>query len=642
MTKADGAALFKKAMEAGSRRDYESAAQILTQILSESDEFPQALLYLGRSLHSLGEFGKAIGAFRLYLRSGDEVAAGWFFLGRSYLSVQRPLDASRCLRKALELGVDGAETWALLGLAALRLRKSKAAVESLERAVVLAPDDARIFRGYLNALFVHAVRTLTRGDADMARQQLSFVIANGLDGVPQRLWRSRAYRELHRIPEALADCRSALAENPQDPGLLTLEAMLLLADGRPEDAAAASARLAALWPEMANVAWTEDSLERYRAAALLKDGDFAGALRSAVSILKRTGPDAGIRALAAEACRGLGRFDRAVEHFSRALELDPGKPELYFGRALCWWKLSEFSQSLADFNKARKAGADPDAVEYWSVLCRCRLQQDGPEILASLQRMLKLRPADPELMFALGEALYRSERPDLAGGWFDKTFRADPDQEMAALYRISCGESLNDPEGTLAAYSDYLARWPDNSSIRRDYVHTLMSRQRYGEAAAAIEDGAPYEGPQASDHAALAACYRNLRRFHEAAVLYRSLLRASPRSEEYLLGLALCLEKSGAYATALSLLEKGAPFVGKPGPWSALGILHARKGRAEKALEMFRKASELDPQDPRPLRNMARIYQKSGLSDLAKRYKEGAETLERGIKGKASLAKPRR
>ena len=641
MTKAEGAELLQKALEAGSRRDYEAAAEILIRIVSETDEFPQALLYLGRSLHAIGDYGKAIGAFRLYLRAGTRPGEGWFFLGRTYLAVSRPLEAARCLRKALELGQDGPETWALMGLAALRLRKSKASVEALERAVSAAPGNPRIFRGYLNALFVHSVRTLNHGDADMARQMLSFVIVNGLDGVPQRLWRSRAYRELRRIPEALADCRVALSENPKDPSLLTLESLLLLANGNPEDAAAAEARLGSLWPDMAGVAWTEDSLERYRAVALLREEDLSGALRAAVGILRRGGPDAGMRALAAEACRGLGRFDRATEHLSRALELDRDNPDLLFDRAVCRWRLADYREALADFKRARKAGAQADAVEYWSVLCRCRLGQGGPEVLESLQRMLRLRPADPELMFALGQALYQDERPDLAQGWFDRTFEADPGQETAALYRISCRESLDDPEGAFAAYSDYLASWPDNASIRREYVGSLMAARRFDEAASAIEAGIPYESSGASDHAALAACYRNTKRFREAGALYRSLLRSSPDSEEYLLGLALCLERSGAYPAAVELLEKGAAYVGKSGPWSALGILHARKGRAEPALAAFRKAAELDSKDPKPLRNMARIYERTGLADFARKYKSRAEELEGGTKPKGSLAKPR-
>jgi cytochrome c-type biogenesis protein CcmH/NrfG len=145
MARNDSGALLREALEAGGARDYARAAELLTRIVSETDEYPEALLYLGRSLHALGDFEKAIGAFRLYLGTEKDPAPGWFFLGRSYLAIRRPQEAARSLRKALELGADGAEPWAFLGLAALRLRKSKAAVEALEKAVSLAPDNSRIF-----------------------------------------------------------------------------------------------------------------------------------------------------------------------------------------------------------------------------------------------------------------------------------------------------------------------------------------------------------------------------------------------------------------------------------------------------------------------------------------------------------------
>ena len=51
---------------------------------------PEAFLYLGRARYALGEHGRAIEAFRRFLRGGGDAAAGLFFLGRSYLACGRP------------------------------------------------------------------------------------------------------------------------------------------------------------------------------------------------------------------------------------------------------------------------------------------------------------------------------------------------------------------------------------------------------------------------------------------------------------------------------------------------------------------------------------------------------------------------
>ena len=197
--------LLEAAIQAGGARDYRRAAELLTLLLARTDACPEAFLYLGRARYALGEHGRAIEAFRRYLRDGGDVPAGLFFLGRSYLACGRPAAAARYLRKSAEADPGKAPTWAFLGASLLKLRRTKASVSCLERAIALAPQDQKIYRGYLNALYARGVRLLSRGEADMARQVLGFAIANGLDGAAIRLWRAKALRETGRIPEAIAD-----------------------------------------------------------------------------------------------------------------------------------------------------------------------------------------------------------------------------------------------------------------------------------------------------------------------------------------------------------------------------------------------------------------------------------------------------
>ena len=52
--------IYNSAIEAGQNRDYHSAVKLLTHVVSQTDGFPQALLYLGRSYHALGQFDKAV------------------------------------------------------------------------------------------------------------------------------------------------------------------------------------------------------------------------------------------------------------------------------------------------------------------------------------------------------------------------------------------------------------------------------------------------------------------------------------------------------------------------------------------------------------------------------------------------------
>ena len=64
----DYSALFEEALEAGRKRDYARAVELLTRIVGSTDRFPQALLYLGRAYHALGEYSRAAQALNFYVR----------------------------------------------------------------------------------------------------------------------------------------------------------------------------------------------------------------------------------------------------------------------------------------------------------------------------------------------------------------------------------------------------------------------------------------------------------------------------------------------------------------------------------------------------------------------------------------------
>ncbi|MGO8692422.1 MAG: tetratricopeptide repeat protein [Rectinemataceae bacterium] len=617
--------LFERALKAGEERDYKKAAELLTSVLSQTDSMPEALLYLGRARYVLGERGRAIDAFRLYLKSGGERDAGYFFLGRAYLAYGRLGAAAACLKKSTEAGPQRAATWALLGAALLKLHRTKSAVDCMERAVTLAPADDRIRHGYLNVLFTRALRLLVRGNADMARQMLSYAIANGLDATATRLWRARAFRALGRLNEALADCEAALRHSPNDASIRWVHAGILLAAGRQAEAVAEFETIRADNPDLPSLPQDDRSLARLRASVAFRDGRWKEAASQSLALLRGEPKDAALRALAAESLRALGEIARSRDHWLRAVEADPKSPELRLGLALALWDLGEYKDALSAVERARRLGAEPGEADYYSALCRARLGEDSETLLPRLQALLHSRTeggegADPRLMFALGEALYRSGRPDLASGWFEKVLSLVPEHELSLLYRISVAESLGETATLPDAYGAYLERYPDNAKLRREFVNILVSSKNWQKAAAMIEAGIPYAEPGERGRRLLAHCYRNAGRYREAAVVYRDLLRREPSSGDLLVGLAYCLDKDGKSDFALSLLEK-APAEAKSAmePWILLGALYARSEKAEAAVDALRRATEIAPENPRAWRNLGLLYRRQGLVEFADR-----------------------
>ncbi len=617
--------LLDAAIAAGAERDYRKATELLTLLLARTDSMPEALLYLGRARYALGEQGRAIEAFRGYLRGGGEAAAGLFFLGRSYLACGRPTEAVRSLRKSVEADPNKAPAWAFLGAAMIKLRKTKAAVDCLERAIALAPQDRNIYRGYLNAIYARGVRLLARGDSDMARQLLGFAVDNGLEGPAIRLWKAKALRETGRIPEAIVDCEAALAAAPGDPSIRWVRAGLLLAAGRQGEALREFEAIRAKHPDLPALPADGAALARLRASVAFREGRYKEAVSDCMLLLRADPKDAALRSIAAESLRALGEFARSRDHWMRAIEAAPDEAEFRLGLALALYDLGDYEASLKATDRARKLGAEAGEADYYAALCRSRLGEDPQRLIPVLQSLLRSRAGDPRLMFALGEALYRSGRPDLSSGWFEKVLSLAPDHEISLLYRISVAESLEDEEAREEAYAAYLQAYPDNSKLRREYVGLLSARGDWSAAAAQLELGMSYGEMDGKSRRRLAIAYRNAGRYREAALAYRDLLREEPGSGEFLVGLAYCLEREGQADFALALLEK-APKAAKAGAdsWILQASLYARGGRTESAFQSLRSAIERDRGSERAWRSLCALYRKQGLSELAANCEEEA------------------
>ncbi|HUX38691.1 MAG TPA: tetratricopeptide repeat protein [Rectinemataceae bacterium] len=628
-------ALLAQALEAGAARDYRRAVSLLTILVADDEAPAEALLFLGRSHHALGELGRAIEAFRAYLRAGGDQAKGAFFLGRTLLAGGLHVEAARALRSSAEADSAKASTWALLGAAELKLRRSGAAVDHLERAVNLAPRDTRIYKGYLNALFVRGIRDLLHGDPELAAQTFGFVVANGLDSTAARLWRARALRELGRHAEALAECLAAEALSPGDASLSWLKAGILIDLGRTKEALALAASLGAGRMEGAGPPTDQVSLDMLRAGAAFKRGDWKEAAAASLAALRGRGDlparaRAGMHAMAAESLRRSGNASKALAEALEAVAADQRSPDLRVSLALVLFDLDRHAEALEAIEAARSLGAGDEDCDYLEALCHSRVGGDDERSLAILQDRLHRDSSagilpDKRLLFAIGECLYRSGRPDLSRGWFEKVLEMDPDHELALLYRISVGESLRDAKLRKTAYRDYLGHYPDNTVLRREFADLLASSGDWKAVASVLEEGLPWAGSSFSQRRMLARAWREIGRWGESAVLYRDLLLEDPEDGELLMALCLCLHHDGRSAFAWALLDK-APEAAltRAGPWVVKGILSEKLDKQEAAFDSFRRAAEIEPHIERPWRELARIYEDKGLYASAQEAREKA------------------
>jgi tetratricopeptide (TPR) repeat protein len=320
------------------------------------------------------------------------------------------------------------------------------------------------------------------------------------------------------------------------------------------------------------------------------------------------------------------------------------------------------SENWKVLNKALRRlsalGGDKDVIRRFTILYRINTGTDDREVLGLLQEAVRTLGPEPDLMYALGERYLKVGLVPESLGWFRKTRQVQEDHERAYLGEIAALEALSEtPPGAAvraanthpgilaagerlrkmraaeqraakqwadelgAAYDRYVRRWPDNYAIRRDRALYLIHTFEYGEAVKELETLLPWEPGNPSLRRVLAYGYRKTGRYREAAVFLKSLLKETPRDIKLLLEYSGCLERAGADEYAAAVLEKAmALFTASAEIPLALGLLHYRKKRLEKAFDCLREAAARAPRDPRPWQWMAVIARNNEEEESLRRY----------------------
>jgi tetratricopeptide (TPR) repeat protein len=633
---------FAKALKAGQKRDYKKAIVLLEALAAQGfaegnagcgqpdcrEPHPEIYLYLARSWHAEKAFARAAVCARSYIALRPEDGSGWFFLGRSWLSDGKYDRALYALRKSIELKPDSVDARAMLGMALLKSRKPVQAREAFEEGLSIAPDDARLNQGYLNALFVEAVRIFKRGDAETARQMLTFLINNDIDGVVPRLYLAHALRELGYLGEALGQYEAAMEFAPDDVSLRWYSVSVLLAMGENEQAAVLMSELG---EDPSSVPESPEAVNLFIIKTHLENGEWAAAAQGARSWLKEKGSDPRFHTLMGEAQRNLGNPEQAVNHFRLALQLEPEDPGPRYGILMVLLSSRNWSELRAELVRAERAGCDAETIRYYRVLCEANLDSDPSKILPAIQEQVRIHGGAPELLLALARTYFRLGLADLAIGWYRKVTELDAGNEEAWLgYIASCEtEAPDQPLGE--AYRTYLEKWSDNRAIRDEYIAYLSAHELWEEAADQAEMLLALDH-SVSDERRLALWRRKAGQYRQAAVLYRNMLRKKADDRSLLANLVFCLDKMGEGKMARTLMHEANRIL-KPDADALLieGRLCLRAGDFNAALAVYRLAIDRFPDHVRGWEEVAAVYELQGVSEMATVYRQKAREIQQRL-----------
>jgi tetratricopeptide (TPR) repeat protein len=612
---------LEAALDAGRERRYADAVAILSKLLRSSDAYPEAVLYLGRAYHALGEFARAVAVLTFFTRLAPRSAAGHFFLGRSYLAFGRAQLALRHLKRSVALRPGFVPSLSLAGVACLRCRRPEEAVAFLERAVEGAPDNKPVFTAYLNALLTQAIRLFRAGDLTMSGQILQFILRHHEESVTAHLYLGRILRDLGKPLPALPHFEAAALLAPEDPTLHLQIATVLLQAGDTDRAQEELRKAATAIDAKAFLTRDPTELARILAVSHFQSGQYRDAVGYGLQVLKQHPGEPHIHVIVAEALRNLGQLEKARNHYERAMDSPSAGPDVMYGLAMVLLeqgKLEELRGVLSRIDRARPGDA---TASYYLAICRSRLGEDPTVTVKLLQEQVRARGADPFLMLALAKDYLRAGLPELAAGWFRKTLKVREADREALLGLVEATTALGDTEARLDSLRQCLKAYPNEHSLRKDFVRLLLERGDHAEAEQHIERLIPVEPANRTLRQLLATCYRHTGRYGDAIVLLKELIIADPRSEDTLKALVYCMDRAGDRALAARVLEKAAPaFPESIELRLILGVLFMRSNELERAAKVFRDVVSMSPAEPAAYENLGHIHKKQGDEAFAQRF----------------------
>lgn len=296
------------------------------------------------------------------------------------------------------------------------------------------------------------------------------------------------------------------------------------------------------------------------------------------------------------------RLDSAKKMIDVAMRLAPNLPETY--QALGWYYyhgLRDYDRAVDEFSRVLELQPN-NALAMASIAWVQRRQGKWDEAIAGLQTVTKLDPLDVWYKYELGITYHYCRRYQDAIDLCDKVIDLQPSHRWAYLVKswalLSLTGETHKARSVLDAGLACIGRWPQLTWLQvyydlcdRDYDHALSLMTALGDILSPeYSDSSDYYYMKASTFELMGKRQLAEACFDSARVWLESRLSATP--------------------DVASLL-------------SSLASVYAGLNQAEEAVRMGRRAVELDPvssdalSGPGSLRALAVVYAEVGQRDLA-------------------------
>jgi len=376
------------------------------------------------------------------------------------------------------------------------------------------------------------------------------------------------------------------------------------------------------------------------AKSLLYQGHTTEALQAYREALERDPSNSELRINYAEALIFSGKYDEAIEILRRILTEQPRNVEALRLTAQAHRRAGRRAEAIETLKNALKGSPPGEGLNVRFVLAQT-YEEIGQvdEAVATYEEILKAllapdgtaperhREAIETVLTNMALAYRQAGRREEAFRVFERMRRVLGEKNPRAdLLIVDTFREERDFEAMLAHAQEAAARYPEERRFRLLQAQALGRLGRVEEALRLLDSLLTGLGDDIEVLSTKALVLSDAERYAEAEAAVREALQRDPRNNGLLIQLSLIQERLGRFAeaeaTLRQVLERDAD---NATALNNLGYYLAERGeRLEEALQLIRRAVNIEPNNGAFLDSLGWVYFQMGNLDEAERYLEQA------------------
>lgn len=287
-------------------------------------------------------------------------------------------------------------------------------------------------------------------------------------------------------------------------------------------------------------------------------------------------------------------FERAVELSLSAVQHDRDDPQLWTLHGIALSRKGDVDQALIAFQRALKLS--PDYVAALEGAAQLHYQAGSRRAVPLLNRLLRLRPADPTSHAMLAVLEYREGNCQNAVGHFERAGALVESQLDALHAHATCLLRLKQLDGAIRVFHRAVTLQPGDPRERRLLAAVQLMAEKPQDAIATLTpllDGAQ---PDAETLSLASAAYEKAGDTPRAVGTLRQAILLDPRNVNLYLDFATIAFAHQSFQAGIEVLNDGIGLQPTAAPlYLARGVLYVQLAEYDRAEADFEKANELDP-----------------------------------------------